>query len=167
MKKILLFVVLALSACKIPADESASGSRTVSTIGDSRGSRSFSGLAGITTDPFGNVFFAERSAGVLRKITPDGMISTVAARFSLPTGLTSDSSGNIYVADTGSSLIRKIDPNGVVTSVCSVAANGITLADANTLFVSSGHAIFQVVLKGANLCDVTHLAGSSSSSGFS
>jgi hypothetical protein len=80
----------------------------------------------------GNIFVADTSASSIRKITPAGVVSTLAglgfndgsadgtnsdARFLWPEGLTADGAGNVFVADTGNSTIRKVTPAGVVTTI--------------------------------------------------
>ena len=95
---------------------------------------SFLDPMGITTDSTGNVYVTD--AGAIRKITPAGMVSTLAgtagvygstdatgaaASFSYLNSATTDSAGNVYVADTGNHTIRKITPAGVVTTVVGVA----------------------------------------------
>ncbi len=95
---------------------------------------SFLGPMGVTTDNAGNIYVTD--AGTIRKITPAGVVSTLAgtagvwghvdgvgaaASFSYLNGVTTDSAGNVYVADTGNHTIRKITPAGVVTTVVGVA----------------------------------------------
>jgi hypothetical protein len=82
----------------------------------------FSQPSGVVTDASGNVYVADTRNCTIRKITPAGVVSTLAglagaygsadgtgsaARFSQPTGVATDATGNVYVADTGNNGIRK------------------------------------------------------------
>ena len=78
---------------------------------------------GVAVDSSGNVYVADRYNNRIRKITSEGMVSTLAgsgipdyhdaagtaARFNSPRGVAVDSSGNVYVADTYNHRIRKIE----------------------------------------------------------
>ncbi len=99
---------------------------------------SFTWPNGIAVDPQGNVYVADTYNSLIRKITPGGMVSTLAgagisghtngnvasASFNGPTGVAVDSSGNVYVADQGNNLIRKITPSGTVSTLAGSA--GVT-----------------------------------------
>jgi hypothetical protein len=104
---------------------------------DGTGSQArFSSPNAVATDSAGNVYVADTDNHTLRKITPAGVVSTlagmggipgsangtgIAARFNYPTGVATDSAGNVYVADKSSHTIRKVTPAGVVSTLVGVA----------------------------------------------
>jgi len=105
----------------------------------------FKGPAGAAIDASGNIYVADRIANMIRRISPDGTVSTIAgsgqqgftdgavgqATFYGPLGVALDASGNIYVVDAGNSAIRKIS-NGQVTTLAGTGQQGFQNGPAKT-----------------------------------
>jgi len=90
---------------------------------------------GVISDSAGNFFVADSGNSTIRKITPDGAVSTIAglagvpgsddgtgseARFNFPTDIAIDDQGNLYVVDNDDHTVRKITPDAVVTTLAGV-----------------------------------------------
>lgn len=96
----------------------------------------FSLPTGIAIDVKGNLYVADFDNHRIRKVSSDGVVSTIAgngnaglvdgkggqAQFNHPVAIAIDKKGNVYVADQGNHCIRKISPVGVVETL---AGNGI------------------------------------------
>lgn len=105
------------------------GSGTYGTNDGTGTAAQFQGPTGIACDAQGNVYVGDMIGNRVRKITPAGVVSTLAgssegfaegrgadAKFRGPAGLACDTHGNAYVADELNHRIRKITPDGVVTT---------------------------------------------------
>ena len=146
-------------------------------------------------DSAGNLYVVDSNNQVIRKITPAGVVTTLAggvgvsgtndgpgteARFNYPQGLAVDSSGMVYVADTSNHTIRKITPAGVVTTLAGTAGvlgtnngtgtaakfyypYGLAVGTSGTLYVADcyNHVIRKITAAGV----VTTFSGRMSTSG--
>jgi len=96
----------------------------------------FANAGGLRTDTSGNVYVSDSSNYAIRKVTPGGVVTTVAgipgkmgsadgpaasATFAGVGGVAVDSAGNIFVADSGNYTIREISTSGTVSTVAGVA----------------------------------------------
>jgi hypothetical protein len=88
-------------------------------IVDGEASRArFSEPFGIAAAPDGTIFVADSGrAHRIRRISPDGLVATIASGFSTPSGLALAPDGTLYVADTGNHVIRRITPEGLIATV--------------------------------------------------
>ncbi|QTE34877.1 NHL repeat-containing protein [Mucilaginibacter gossypii] len=99
---------------------------------------SFTGPRGMAFDRSGNLYVSDEQNNKIRKISPDGVVTTLAgsgvrgaadgkgtaAQFNYPDGIAVDAAGNLYVADSENHMIRKISPDGVVTTLAGKPAYG-------------------------------------------
>jgi len=98
---------------------------------------------GVAVDASGTFYVADYYNYAIRKVTPDGCVTTFAgavgepggndgvggaARFDRPSGIAADKTGNLYVADSGNHTVRLIVPGGEVTTLGG-APNAMSCAD--------------------------------------
>ena len=96
--------------------------------------------AGLAIDFAGDIFIADSANNVVREVTPDGIIHTVAgngspgvpgslgdfgpatqANLHTPSGVAVDSSGDLFIADSADNSIREVTPDG---NISTFAGNG-------------------------------------------
>lgn len=135
----------------------------------------FDGIGDIAVDPAGSLYVADTYNSTIRKVTPDGLVTTLAgtptktfpgpdggrdglgsaARFWRPMGITLDYEGNLYVRDFYG--LRKITPAGAVTTrAISVYISAFAFDATGNLFDACCYVIRKITPDG----QVTVFAGS-------
>lgn len=95
---------------------------------------------GVAVDREGDLYIADAGNDVIRKVTPDGKITTIAgngksgfagdgglavkAELFLPTGLAVDARGILYIADSANNKVRKVDLAGTISTLAGTAQAG-------------------------------------------
>jgi len=123
---------------------------------------SFNQPEGITVDSAGNIYVTDSFNGILRKITPSGLVTTIAGNYVLINGVAStnncvyngvaiDLSGNIYVINRYQFQVTKISPKGMVnilmlanyysggSGILSGALDGISVTKTGIVYVSDSY----------------------------
>jgi len=101
---------------------------------------------GVAVDPAGNIYIGDTENNRVRKVTPAGVISTIAgtgtqgftgdgrpaagAQLCAPASLALDAAGSLYIADTCNGAIRRISPDGMIATVAGVGPGpAVSLGD--------------------------------------
>lgn len=100
---------------------------------------------GVAADAKGDVYIADRANNVVRRVAPDGIITTVAgtgtpgysgdghaatrARLDFPGAVAVDGIGDLYIADTDNNAIRKVTPAGTITTVAGGSRGSLSLPE--------------------------------------
>lgn len=97
------------------------------------------GPGGLAIDGSGNLFIVD--FGRIRKVSPDGTITTVAGSGSTtfsgdggpaisagmsPYGVAADSKGDLYISDDGNLRVRKVSPDGIITTIAGTGVWGMS-----------------------------------------
>jgi sugar lactone lactonase YvrE len=97
---------------------------------------------GLAVDGSGNLFIADQGNNRVRKVSSNGIITTLAgtgvagfsgdgglataAQLSQPEAVAVDASGNVYIADKANSRIRKVSPGGTITTFAGTTSGGFS-----------------------------------------
>ncbi len=128
-------------------------------------------IQGVAVDRSGNLYLSDTDHHRVRKVTPGGVITTVAgtgeagyfgdggpakqAQLNAPYGLAVDGAGNLYIADLGNNRIRRVWPDGVITTLIPnttlATPRNLVLDSAGNLYFSEfdGHRIRRVAPDGS------------------
>jgi uncharacterized protein (TIGR03437 family) len=115
---------------------------------------------GLVVGSDGTIYYSEPAYNRVRKVTPDGRITTVAgtgfpgfsgdngpataANLNDPLGLALDVRGNLYVADSGNLRIREITADGTIGSILSnVIATGLAFDRSGALYIGGAGAVYK------------------------
>ncbi len=83
--------------------------------------------SGVAVDSAGNVYIADTGNHRIRRVTPGGVISTVAGgttdQLNAPIGVAVDGAGTVYVADTGNNRVRRLS-SGILTTIAGTGGAG-------------------------------------------
>ena len=89
----------------------------------------------VAVDSSGNVYISDNANNVIRKVTTDGIIHTIAGAYNSeggysgdggqatsavmnnPTQVAVDAAGNLYIADTSNNIIRRVDTAGIINTI--------------------------------------------------
>jgi hypothetical protein len=145
---------------------------------------------GLTHDAAGNVYVADTANYTIRRIAPDGTVSTLAgvagvggtadgtgaaARFTRVNGIALGPDGDLYVSDYDNARIRRVTTAGVVSTYAGsvfgvedgaplsarfVGPSAITVAANGDVLVADGPRIRRIVRSGNAAASVETLSGS-------
>ncbi|HEX6290918.1 MAG TPA: SMP-30/gluconolactonase/LRE family protein [Herpetosiphonaceae bacterium] len=119
----------------------AGGGSTLGDGGPATSARLFDAYD-VVLGPDGSLYIADAWDGRIRKVAPNGVITTVAgngnygfsgdggpatsATLGFPIGLALGPDGSLYIADAGNNRIRKVSPSGIITTAAGTGAQGFS-----------------------------------------
>jgi DNA-binding beta-propeller fold protein YncE len=139
---------------------------------DARGTDArFDAAAGLVIDDRGNLIVADYNNNRIRRVTPDGDVTTIAgtgesghrdgsaleAKFNFPAALALAPDGSIYVTEHGNNDIRRLSPDGQVTTLLPYEyerlhhPSGIAVSDGGQIFIADtgGSRILELMPNGS------------------
>jgi uncharacterized protein (TIGR03437 family) len=94
---------------------------------------------GVALDGAGNLYITDSMNNRVRRLSAQGIITTVAEDLNEPSGIAIDNTGALYIADTGNNRIRRIDASGNASTVATPTLNaprGVAIDAAGNLFIA-------------------------------
>jgi len=135
-------LVVKISPAGVLSVVAGNGTQGFSGDGGLATSASLRDPGGIVVDAAGNLYIADTSNQRIRKVTPAGIITTLAgnrsfgfagdggpatsASLGYPEGIALDAAGNFYIADTWNGRIRKVTPSGIINTVAGDGTSGFS-----------------------------------------
>jgi hypothetical protein len=122
--------------------------------------------SGVAVDASGSVYIADAGNSRVRKVTPDGTITTLAgdgtygysgdggpataAQLQWPTGVGVDAAGDVYIADSDANALRRVTPGGAITTVAVGSGWSVAVDAAGNAYtaVPSGNVVFRIAPDG-------------------
>ena len=141
IKGFLLIAAIGVGLCSLSLAQSSATPYVITTVAGSDPIRDGGPATdaalfapnGVAVDSEGNVYIADTEHSRIRKVTPDGLISTIAgtgtegfsgdggpavlAQLRLPSDVAVDRDGNLYIADLHNQRVRKVTPAGIISTV--------------------------------------------------
>ena len=125
------FVIRKVNSAGIITTVAGNGTSGFSGDGAAATSAQLNGPYAVAFDNAGNIFIPDNGNSRIRKVTPDGIITTIAgtgilgdsgdggpatsADLYYPWTITIDNKDNLYIGDAGNYTVRKIDPSGIIS----------------------------------------------------
>lgn len=144
MKKTILIIASALCFNLNAQISTFAGNGAVGYTGDGgqASAATLNNPTGVVFDAAGNLYIADKSNNVIRKVATTGVITTFAgtgtagfsgdngqatsATLNLPNRLSADTLGNVYISDYLNSRIRKVATTGIITTVAGHIRQGFS-----------------------------------------
>ena len=153
MKKVFIILVLSVlfsvnAMAQTPIISTFAGNGTPGFSGDGGAATSAQlyGPSGVATGADGSIYIADYGNNIVRKVSPDGTISTFAGQVGMggysgdggpaatanlgnPSGVAIDGAGNVYILDGDYQVIRMVNTSGIISTVAGNTSGGDVIPD--------------------------------------